>query len=92
MPRLTFNGGYVPIWTPDDQRVTFASPQTGTAPFFISWKPADGTGLEEPLVAAEEPLLAMGSVWPFSWPPDARTLVFRQRRADGAEDDIGVRK
>ncbi len=87
LTRLTFNGGWTPIWTPDDRRVTYAS---GTGRFAISWSLADGTGPEELLVAEDEPLLAMGPVNSFSWSPDTRTLVFSQYRANGAEDDIGV--
>ena len=41
-------------------------------------------------MAADDPFLAKGNMVPFSWSPDARTLVFRQRREAGAADDIGV--
>ena len=89
MTRLTFNGGEAPIWTPDDQRVTFAR-LSAEFRYGIHWKPVDGSGPEEALVAAEDPLGAMGSMIPFSWSPDARTLVFRQRLENGTADDIGV--
>ena len=88
LTRLTFNRGETPIWTPDDQRVTYAQLTGGDAG--ILWKPVDGSGQEEALVAADDPLLMMGSMIPFSWSPDARTLVFRQRRESGRADDIGV--
>ena len=89
LTRLTFNGAETPIWTPDDQRVTYMR-EAGGRTGIISWKPVDGSGPEEALVAADDPLLAMGAVIPFSWSPDARTLVFRQRRESGTADDIGV--
>ena len=38
----------------------------------------------------DEPLLETGSIFPSSWLPDARTLIFRQRRKNGTEDDIGM--
>ena len=88
LTRLTFNGGETPIWTSDDQRVTYAYAQETAGG--ISWKLADGSGPEEALVAADDPFLAKGNMVPFSWSPDARTLVFRQRREAGAADDIGV--
>ena len=88
LTRLTFNGGVAPIWTPDDQRVTYNGRVT-PARRGIAWKPVDGSGPEETLVAADD-LAANGNMVPFSWSPDARTLVFRQRREGGAADDIGV--
>ena len=88
LTRLTFNSGETPIWTPDDQRVTYAK-LTGVRAG-INWKPVDGSGVEEALVAPDDPLLPMESMIPFSWSPDARTLVFRQRRESGTADDIGM--
>ena len=90
LTRLTFNGGGAPIWTPDDQRVTYAFPAFAPARFNIFWKSADGTGPDEPLVEEDVPLLETGGLFPSSWSPDARTLIFRQRRGSGMEDDIGV--
>ena len=64
--RLTFapEPDFSPLWTPDGQRVVFASVRDGGG---IFWKAADGTG-------AAERLGALGS--PFSWSSDGQGLVF----------------
>ena len=69
--RLTLEGNNIrPIWTPDGERVTFASDREETPGIF--WQPADGSGVPERLTTAEE-----GAVhWPESWSPDGETLSF----------------
>ncbi len=59
-----------PLWTPDGQRIVFASNREGTWGLF--WKAADGTGDVERLVTREGvPYLA-----PYGWSPDGTKLVF----------------
>ncbi len=70
MTRLTFKGqNLAPCWTPDGQKIAFASARDGSA-MDIYWKPADGSGEELLLVSAEPELI------PNSWSPDGKTLVF----------------
>jgi Tol biopolymer transport system component len=77
--RLTVDGNnYRPAWTPDGDRVTFASDRDGT--ISIYWQSADGSGVAERLTTAEE-----GTAhWPEAWSPDGSTLLYRvERSADG---------
>ena len=69
--RLTLEGNNIrPIWTPDGERVTFASDREGTPGIY--WQPADGSGVPDRLTTAEE-----GTAhWPESWSPDGKTLSF----------------
>ena len=60
-----------PIWTPDSQRITFASDRDG--PVSIYWQAADGTGVPERLTTAEEGT----EHWPDAWSPDGRTLAYQ---------------
>ena len=67
--RLTFdpaNDGW-PIWSPDGQRVAFASFRAGAANIFS--KSADGTGQTEQLTTTDNGLV------PESWSADGQTLV-----------------
>jgi Tol biopolymer transport system component len=59
-----------PCWTPDGKRLTFAS-GTGTR-LRITWQAADGSEPPERLTDAE------ANVFPHSWSPDGRTLVFTE--------------
>ena len=61
----------VPLWSPDGQRIVFASFREGTNLAFF-WKSADGTGPVEHLVTTE----TSGFFVPYSWSPDGGTLVF----------------
>ena len=73
--QLTFEGdNHRPIWTPDGQRITFASDREG--PMSLYWTPADGSGAPERLTTAE----AGTSHWPQSWSPDGQTLLFNVQR------------
>jgi serine/threonine-protein kinase len=70
--RLTEGGNNKhPIWTPDGQRVTFASDRDGA--MSIYWQPADGSGVAERLTTAKEGT----QHWPDSWSPDGRTLSYQ---------------
>jgi len=68
--RLTFDpaADVSPIWTPDGNRVVFASDQQGGGIFS---KAADGSGSAEPLLASSD------AVFPETFAPDGATLVFR---------------
>ncbi len=69
--RLTLEGNNVrPIWTPDGERVTFASNREETPGIY--WQAADGSGVPERLTTAEEGT----QHWPESWSPDGETLSF----------------
>jgi Tol biopolymer transport system component len=60
-----------PIWTPDGKQVTFASEMSGSWPT-LWWRPADGSGPQEPLLEREEGKARV----PTSWSPDGQTLAF----------------
>jgi eukaryotic-like serine/threonine-protein kinase len=48
--QLTFQGGSIPLWTPDGREVIYGRARPGTG-WDIFRKPADGTGSEQELVA-----------------------------------------
>ncbi len=69
--QLTFDGSNSrPIWTPDGERITFASDREGTMSLY--WQPADGSAPAERLTTAEDGT----SHWPGSWSPDGQVLAF----------------
>jgi serine/threonine-protein kinase len=70
-----------PIWTPDSQRLTFSTTKDGRREIY--WRPADGTQPAERLVADTY------SVFPSSWSPDGRSLVFT-RVPPTDQTDIGL--
>ena len=74
LSRLTTTQGLdnVPLWTPDSERVVFASAreQAGTLSFF--WRLADGTGPVDKLLTSE----AGGQFKPYGWSPDGMSMVF----------------
>ena len=70
----------VPLWTPDSQRVVFASlREGGRFSFFL--KAADGTGQVEKLVTSDTD----GIFRPFAWSRDGNVLVL-----DYGSGDIGI--
>ena len=78
--RLTVDGNnFRPLWTPDGERITFASDRNGSISLY--WQNADGSGVAEQLTTAEE-----GTAhWPEAWSPDGRTLVYKvEQTAAGA--------
>ena len=79
--RLTTSGknGF-PAWTLDDKRVAFSSERSGVSGIF--WKAADGTGLEEQLIAG-------GAPSPDAWSPDGKFLVFTDPHP-GTSWDISI--
>jgi eukaryotic-like serine/threonine-protein kinase len=72
LTRLTFKGGTVPAWTPDAKHVTFSS-NGGKGNTNAYWKPADGSGNEEPLTAISQFPHNIGS-----WSPDGQVLSFEE--------------
>jgi serine/threonine-protein kinase len=57
-----------PLWTPDGQRLVYASDRDGTPRLW--WEPADGGGSPEPIAAGDYPM------FPGSWSADGRTLLY----------------
>jgi len=78
LTRLTFaeTVEFSPVWTPDGKRVAYAR----IRPAGIFWKPADGSGSEEPLLTSGDNLK-----WPASFSPDGKWLAFAEI-AGGAGD------
>ena len=73
--QLTFEGNNQrPVWTPDNQRITFSSDRDGTMSLYEVL--ADGSGVPERLTTVEEGT----SHWPGSWSPDGETLLFNVQR------------
>jgi len=82
LSRLTVEGRHrSTVWTPDGQRVAFASDRDGR--WQIYWKPFDGSG------PAERLLVTDFVTDPQSWMPDGRTLLFSGNR-EGTGRDIGM--
>ena len=79
--RLTFDSAadWDPIWTPDDERVIFASDRDG-GPHNLYWKAADGTGDVERLTTSPN------DQEPSSFSPDGKILVFEENTNDPAQD------
>ncbi len=72
-----------PIWTPDGERVVFASQREGSSGLFsMAW---DGTGDTEQLMTIE----GTQSLRPHAWSPDGH-LLFEYRAAQGTSQDIGM--
>ena len=81
--QLTFEGdNNRALWTPDSQRLTFASNRDGTMSLYEML--ADGSGVATRLTTAEEGT----SHWPGSWSPDGQTLLFHVERERTSDWDI----
>src|SRR5262245_31562486 len=79
LTRLTFEAHNIePAFTPDGQRVTFASSRSGV--FNLFWIAADGTGAPERLVEAAR------NQYPDSWSPDGRTLAYTELNPETGAD------
>ncbi len=62
-----------PIWTPDGQRIIFTSLRAGYPELF--WRPADGTGSDERLLARAKDLINLRAN---GWSADGRQLLFTE--------------
>jgi serine/threonine protein kinase len=71
LTRLTFDeaNDLQSIWTPDGERIVFASVREG-ALASLYWKKADGTGVTEKLFSMEDRALL-----PWCWSSDGKTLI-----------------
>jgi serine/threonine-protein kinase len=83
LTRLTFGpaGAFSPLWSPDGKRLVYSSEREGKAGLF--WKPADGSGPEERLVATPS------QPTPDSFSPDGKLLTFTEIDAN-RQGDIRV--
>ena len=62
-----------PLWTPDGQRIIFTSMRAGYPELF--WRPADGTGSDERLLAREKELIDLFAT---GWSADGKQLLFSE--------------
>jgi DNA-binding beta-propeller fold protein YncE len=78
-----------PLWTPDGQRIIFMSRRAGYPELF--WRPADGTGNDERLLARAKDLIDLRAN---GWSADGRQLLFSEvsPRLDGAIGQIAVER
>jgi serine/threonine-protein kinase len=84
LTRLTFAGesNQYPAWTPDGQRIVYASQDTGRT-FNLWWIRADGAGDPQRLTESKSQQLSYAG----SWRPDGNVLAFTQVNP-GTERDI----
>ena len=84
--RITDNSAFDtnPMWSPDGQRILFASNRNG--PFELLWKSADGTGDVEVLTSFAE---SVREIRPYSWTPDGTTVAVAVASASTGPD-IGL--
>jgi serine/threonine protein kinase/Tol biopolymer transport system component len=69
-----------PVWTPDGQRIVFASRRGNKSTFNLYWQRADGSGEVQRLTESSN------SQWPFSWHPGGRFLAFTEQTPQNNDD------
>jgi serine/threonine protein kinase len=69
LSRLTFHESGSSVWSPDGNRIAFASTQKSTFPD-LYWKLSNGAGDDEPLLELGVP------AWPDDWSRDGNYLVY----------------
>jgi Tol biopolymer transport system component len=86
LSRLTFDQSEDtrPAWTPDGQRVVFASARSGRGTWNLFWQRVDGTGEAERLTDSEN------RHFPGSWHPSGRFLAFVERNFQKGTLDLLV--
>ena len=86
LTRLTTDPAYdgSPLWSPDGQRVAFASNRNG--PMEVLWQAADGAGSADTLVTFNS---SVTQVVPGDWSPDGTQLVVAMA-SEGGPKDIGM--
>ena len=82
--RLTFDGvdPFFQPWTPDGDRVTFASDRAKKGVANLYWQRADGTGEAQRLTTSEF------RQWPGSWHPSGKFLAFCEMRLGASSPDV----
>jgi serine/threonine protein kinase len=85
LTRFTYEGGdeQNPVWTPDGQRLAYASQRGGTPTMY--WKTADGNGTPEKILASQYPQR------PSSFSPDGKVLVYTEVHPQSGLDIWTVR-
>ncbi len=84
LTRLTFaNDGHDPVWTPDGERVAYASAPNGVVGVFL--QNADGSGVAEQLFVGDEPTTAG------VFTPDGAELLTLPLGTDGSWDIGAIR-
>ena len=77
--KVTFeSSNFLPIWKPDDNRLTFTSYRDG--PFSVYWKSGGINSQAESLVTGEYDHIAM------SWSPDGKILLCNEDNPETGED------
>jgi serine/threonine-protein kinase len=82
LSRLTFDVGVdnYPVWTPNGQRIAFASTRADKAIQNLYWQQADGTGVAERLTESPNPQ------FPTSWHPSGKLLAFTELHPQTGND------
>jgi Tol biopolymer transport system component len=77
LTRLTFTGeNSSPVWTPDGQRIVYASREKVSGTYNLWWNRADGAGDAQRLTESKNNQFAQ------SWRPDGKVLAFHEFSSD----------
>ena len=79
LTRLTFEGGAVPLWTPDGKRIAFFSWQEGQTSLY--WKAANGSGKDEFLCCSTPGFPG----FPTTWSDSGKNLVVTEWKLGSPE-------